>query len=182
DLERALVASGQLSDATEVLRKLTHADPGRADTYLQRMAEYAFSLSRDEEGLGVAREAVDRIPRDAEVYRRLGELYRARGNPGKAVEAFKRAIELDERLYATRLDVAELETVRGEASHADELCQWVMQRAPDDALVARARRLRIKARLAQGTTEELERELLELSALHADRPVFRRLIIEMYTA
>ncbi|MAC26813.1 MAG: hypothetical protein CMH59_10095, partial [Myxococcales bacterium] len=179
-LERVHTARGDLAGAIEVLRKLVEADPRRAPRYLQRMAEHAHALYRDDEAVEYAAAAVARTPDDAEGHRRLGDLYRARQDMDRAIASYRRAIELNERLFPTYFDLAEIHLARSEPAEADALYRAVLRLSPDDDLVARAGRASMQIHLGRGTLQELESDLLPLALGHARRPIFRRLLVELY--
>jgi tetratricopeptide (TPR) repeat protein/HEAT repeat protein len=178
-LERVRTQAGDLMGAIEVLRRLVDADPRRAAQYLSRMAEHALSLYRDEEALAYAAEAVARNPDDATAHRRLGELQRARQDISAAIASYRRALELDDRLWQTAFELAEMHLARGETWEADRIYRRVLVRAPDDDLVARAARAAMQIHLGAGTLEELEREILPLALAHPDRPIYRRIVVEI---
>ena len=181
-LERLRAARGDVAGAIEVLQRLVDADPRRASQYLQRMAEHALSLYRDEEAVRYAAMVVERTPDDANGHRRLGDLYRARQDTEAAIRSYERAIELNDRLFATYFDLAEIHVARGQLEEADRLFRTVMRTCPDDDFVARAARASIQINMGAGTLEALERELLPLALGHPQRPVFRRLVVELYDA
>ncbi len=180
NLERVRTARGDLAGAIEVLRRLVEADPRRAPRYLQRMAEHALALYRDEDAVRYAAEAVARTPDDAEGHRRLGDLYRARQDLDHAITSYRRAIELNDRLFATYFDLAELYLARGDHESADRLYRQVLRSCLDDDLVARAGRASIQLHLGAGTLESLERDLLPLALGHPRRPIYRKLLVELY--
>lgn len=181
-LERLRTHRGDLAGAIEVLQRLRDADPRRAARYLSRMAEHALALYRDEEAVEYAAEAVRRNPDDASGHRRLGDLYRARQDTENAIQSYGRALELNDRLYPVYFELAELHLARGEVGEADQLYRQVLRIAPDDDLVARAARASIQINLGAGTLAELERELLPLALGHPQRPIFRRMAVELYDA
>jgi tetratricopeptide (TPR) repeat protein len=181
-LERVRTSQGDLAGSIDVLKKLVEADPKKATTYLQRMAEHALALYRDEEAVEYAERAVQRSPKDAQAHRRLGDLYRARQDMDQAVGSYRRAIELNDRLFSTYFDLAELHMARGELEEADRLFRRVMRASPDDDLVARATRASIQIHLGEGTLRELEQDLLPLALGHPQRPIYRKLLVELYDA
>jgi tetratricopeptide (TPR) repeat protein len=181
-LERLRTARGDLAGALAVLAKLVEADERRASAYLQRMAEHALALYRDEEAIGYARRAAERNPDDAAGHRRLGDLYRARQDVERAVAAYRRAIELDARLFSTYFDLAELYLAAGRPADADALYRRVVRASPDDELVVRAARASMQIHLGAGTLEVLEQEILPLALANPQRPVLRRLAVELYQA
>lgn len=182
ELERVRTAQGDLPGAIDVLRRLVDADPRKAAHYLQRMAEHALSLYRDAEAVEYAEMAVKRTPDDASAHRRLGDLYRARQDLDQAIDSYRRAIDLDERLFPTYFELAELHLAQGEVEEADRLLRQVMRASPDDDLVARAGRASIQIHMGAGTLRDLEQDLLPLALSHTRRPVYRRLVVELYDA
>src|SRR5262249_44685167 len=69
---------------------------------------------------------------------------------------------------------------RGEEARAAELYRTVMRRAPDEEMVIDAARRAIDLEEYLGTLGELERELSPLAYGHADKPVYRHRLIELY--
>ena len=179
-LERVRTAGGKLAEAIEVLQLLVEADARHAPRYLQRMASHAHSLYRDEDAVRFAAAAVSHTPDDAEGHRRLGDLYRARQDLAQAIESYRRAIELNDRLFATYFDLAELHLARGELAEADRLYRAVLKSSPDDDLVARAGRSSVQIHLGEGTLDVLERDLLPLAIGQPRRPIFRKLVVALY--
>lgn len=179
-LERVHVVEGNRAAAIEVLRRLVEADARRAPHYLQQMAEHAHALYRDEDAVAFAAEAVLRSPDDAEGHRRLGELYRSRQDTPNAIASYRRAIELNERLFTTYFQLAELYLAAGDARAADALLRRVVRSSPDDELVAQAARVSMQINLGEGTLETLEQELLPMALAHVQRPIFRKLVVDLY--
>jgi tetratricopeptide (TPR) repeat protein len=181
-LERLRTLRGDLAGAIEVLGWLRDADSRRAAQYLARMAEHALALYRDEEAVEYASEAVQRNPEDATAHRRLADLYRARQDMERAITSYRRALELNDRLYPVYFELAEIHLARGETRDADRLYRQVLGLTPDDDLVARAARASTQIHLGAGTLSELERDLLPLALHNPQRPVFRRMAVELYDA
>ncbi|MBX3274777.1 MAG: HEAT repeat domain-containing protein [Sandaracinaceae bacterium] len=181
-LERMRRQRGDLAGAIEVLARLRDADPHRASRYLAQMAEHALALYRDAEALRYAAEAVEHNPDDASAHRRLAELYRARQDPERAIASYRRALELNDRLYPVYFELAELHLARADGPQADLLYRRLLRITPDDDLVARAVRASIQINLGAGTLGVLERDLLPLAIGHPERPVFRRMAVELYDA
>lgn len=181
-LERVRTTRGDLAGAIDTLTRLVDADPRRAPSYLSRMAEHALALYRDEEAVRYAEMAVERTPDDANAHRRLGDLYRARQDMERAVGSYQRAIELNDRLFSTYFDLAEIHLARAELEDADRLFRGVVRASPDDDLVTRAARASIQVHLGAGTLEDLERDLLPLALGHPQRPIYRKLVVELYDA
>jgi tetratricopeptide (TPR) repeat protein len=179
-LERALVLERKLGEAIQVLERLTKLDARRAREYYQRMAQHSAELYRDDDAIRYASKAVELSPDDAEGHRKLGEMYRRRQDIPHAVLELRLALAKNDRLFSVYFDLAELLLTRGELDEADRLLRRVMRAAPDDDLVARATRLSMQVNLGRGTLETLERELLPVALGNPMRPVYRRLLVEVY--
>lgn len=179
-LERALVAQKKRARAIEVLGALAKIDPRRAREYYERMAQYSAELYRDDDAIRYAARAVELNPDDAEGHRKLGEMYRRRQDVQRAASELRLALSKNDRLFPVYFDLAELLLSQNQPDEADRLLRRVMHIAPDDDLVARAARVSMQLNLGRGTVESLERELLPLSLGNPMRPIFRRLLVEVY--
>jgi tetratricopeptide (TPR) repeat protein len=179
-LERVLVQENKIGDAIVVLEKLALVDPKRARELYERMAQYALQIYKDDDAIKYAARAVELNPDDAEGHRRLGEMYRSRQDVDRAVAEFRAAIAKNDRLFVVYFELADLLLSKGQPDDADRLFRRVVRGAPDDELVARAARLAMQINLGKGTLESLEQELLPLAIGEPQRPIFRRLLVEIY--
>lgn len=179
-LERTLVAERKLDAAIDVLALLVKLDGRRARDYYQRMAGYAAELYRDDDAIRFASKAVEQNPDDAEGHRKLGEMYRRRQDVKNAIVELRRALSKNDRLFTVYFDLAELLIAQGEVDEADRLLRRVVRASPDDDLVIRAARLSMQVNLGRGSLETLERDLLPAALGNPMRPVFRRLLVEVY--
>jgi cellulose synthase operon protein C len=181
-LERALVQRGELERAMQVLARLAELDPARAKEYFQRMASYAAESYQDDRAIEYAARAVELGPDDAEGHQRLGEMYRERQDTEHAMAEFRQALRKNDRLFAVHFQLAELLLNRQEVDEADQLLGQVIRSSPDEQLIARAARLSMQIHLGRGTLESLEKELLPIALAHPGRPIYRRLLVEIYGA
>ena len=179
-LERVLVQEGKIADAIGVLEKLASLEPTRARELYQRMAQYALQIYKDDDAIRYAARAVELNPDDAEGHRRLGEMYRSRQDVDHAIAEFRAAITKNDRLYVVYFELADLLLSKGQAEEADRLFRSVVRGAPDEELVARAARLSMQINLGKGTLESLERDLLPMAIGNPQRPIYRRLLVEIY--
>jgi Flp pilus assembly protein TadD len=179
-LERVVVQEGKLELAIATLERLVVVDPRRAREVYQRMAQYALQIYKDDDAIKYAARAVELNPEDAEGHRRLGEMYRSRQDPERAIGEFRAAIVKNERLYVVYFELADLLLSRNDAAEADRLFRRVMRSAPDEELVARAARLAMQINLGNGTLESLEQDLLPLAIDNPQKTIYRRLLVEIY--
>jgi cellulose synthase operon protein C len=179
-LERLLVQSGRSVDAIPLLEQLIAADPKRArDTY-QRMGEYAQQNGKDRDAIRFGQRAVELNPDDAEAHRKLADLYYKVQERERAIVEYKAALAKNDRLFIVYFQLADLLMAKGESTEADTLLRRVLKTAPDDELVGRAARQSLLIHLGKGTLEELERDLLPLTVGNPTRPVFRRVLVDLY--
>jgi cellulose synthase operon protein C len=181
-LERVLVMQRKLAEAIVVLQKLVEAEPKRAREYYQRMSQYAAESYRDDDAIEYARRAVELGPDDAEGHKNLADMYRKQDDVERAIAEYRKAIAKNDRLFPVYFDLAELLFGKEEQHEADLLLRRVMRSAVDEELIARATRLSMQINLGEKTLESLEQELLPIALSNPQRPVYRRLLVEIYGA
>jgi tetratricopeptide (TPR) repeat protein len=186
-LERVLVQQAvgaqekaKIGEAIAVLEKLVEVEPKRARELYQRMALYAKQIYKDEDAIRYAARAVELNPDDAEGHRHLGEMYRSKQDTARAIAEFRAAIAKNDRLFLVYSELADLLLSDGQTDEADRLFRRIVRGAPDEDLVARAARLSMQINLGKGTLESLEQELLPLAIGQPQRPIYRRLLVEIY--
>ena len=179
-LERVLVQESKIADAIAVLERLAQAEPKRARELYQRMAQYALQIYDDDDAIKYAARAVELNPDDAEGHRRLGEMYRQRQDVEHAIAEFRAAITKNDRLFVVYFELADLLLSKGLPDEADRLFRSIVRAAPDEELVARAARLSMQINLGRGTLDSLEQDLLPLAIGNPQRPMYRRLLVEIY--
>jgi tetratricopeptide (TPR) repeat protein/HEAT repeat protein len=179
-LERVLVQESKIAEAIGVLEKLAEVEPKRARELYQRMAQYALQIYKDDDAIKYAARAVELNPDDADGHRRLGEMYRSRQDVEHAIAEFRAAITKNDRMFVVYFELADLLLSKGQTEEADRLFRRVVRAAPDEELVARAARLSMQINLGRGTLESLEQDLLPLAIGNPQRPIYRRLLVEIY--
>jgi tetratricopeptide (TPR) repeat protein len=179
-LERVLVQENKIADAIAILEKLVQVEPKRARELYQRMAQYALQIYKDDDAIKYAARAVELNPDDAEGHRRLGEMYRSRQDVDHAIVEFRAAITKNDRLFIVYFELADLLLSKGQTEEADRLFRRVVRGAPDEELVARAARLSMQINLGKGTLESLEQDLLPMAIGNPQKPIYRRLLVEIY--
>ncbi|MDP9035622.1 MAG: tetratricopeptide repeat protein, partial [Myxococcota bacterium] len=179
-LERVLVQQSKIAEAISILDALAQVEPRRARELYERMAQYALQIYKDDDAIRYAARAVELNPDDAEAHRRLGGMYRSRQDVEHAIAELRAAIAKNDRLFMVYFELADMLVSNGQPDEADRLFRRVVRSAPDDELVARAARLSMQINLGNGTLESLEQDLLPLAIGNPQRPVYRRLLVEIY--
>lgn len=181
-LERVLAGQRKLEPAIAVLQRLVRLEPSRAREYYQRMANYAAELYHDDDAIAFASKAVELSPDDAVGHKNLADMYARRRDLERAIAEYRRAISKNDRLFPAYFDLAELLLAERQNEEADKLLRKVMRSAQDEELVTRAARLSLQLNIAGGTLESLEKELLPIALANGNKPIYRRLLIELYGA
>ncbi len=181
-LERVLIMQRNLTGAIDVLQKLVDVNPKRARQYYQRMAQYSVELYRDDDAIKYAARAVELSPNDAVGHYNLGKMYRRRQDNERAMQEFRNAISKNDRLFRAYFALAEMLLSSGKVEAADRLYRHVVRASRDEEFVMRAARESRQINLGKGTLESLERELLPVAVGNPQKPVYRRLLVELYGA
>ncbi|NRA33477.1 MAG: HEAT repeat domain-containing protein [Polyangiaceae bacterium] len=179
-LERVLVLQRKMPAAIEVLEQLRRADRRRAQVYYERMAKYSAELYRDDQAIEYAARAVELSPDDARGHRRLGEMYRRRQDFERAILQFRKAIAKNDRLFEVYLELALLLANASKTDEADRLLRHVVRASPDEELISQAAKLSIQLNLGRPQLAALEKDLLPLALGNPERPIYRRLLLELY--
>jgi tetratricopeptide (TPR) repeat protein len=184
-LERVLVQESKIADAIAVLEKLVQVEPKRARELYERMAEYAQQPAAhptytDDDAIKFAARAVELNPDDAEGHRRLGKMYRTKQDVDHAIAEFRAAIAKNDRDFPVYFDLAGLLLSKGQSDEADRLFRRVVRGSPDEDLVAQAARLSMQINIEKTTLDSLEQDLLPLAIGNPQRPIYRRLLVEIY--
>jgi tetratricopeptide (TPR) repeat protein len=169
-----------VKEAIAALERAAKLAPDRARELYAQIAELSLALYRDADALAYAQRAIDLGPNDPQSQLRLAEVYERRDQIDEAVAAYRRALQLNDRQWKTHFTLARLLLRRGEPAEAAALYRDVIRRAQEEELVLEAARHAIDLEEYLGRLGELERELAPLAYLHADKRVYRNLLLELY--
>ena len=179
-LEELYLDRNELQRAIDVLTRIAALNPVAARDYYQRVAEFSLQLFRDEDAVRFAGLAVDINPADSTAHARLARIYYRMQDLEAAAGELRKAVDLDRMNFEAVFDLARVLRDLGRLGEADRLYRDVVARAPEDEMVATAARKSMHLNLMAGTLEGLERELVPLLWRSPPRPVFRRLVTELY--
>jgi tetratricopeptide (TPR) repeat protein len=170
----------RLKDAVAALKRASELAPERARELYPQIAELSLQLYQDQDALSYAKRAIELGPSDAQAQVRLGEVLEKSDDIAGAAQAYERALELNDRLWKVYFTLARLRIRRGEYTAAAQLYRQIIRRSPEEELVIDAARRGIDLEEYLGSLGELERELEPLAYAHADKPVYRNLLLELY--
>jgi tetratricopeptide (TPR) repeat protein len=173
-------ARHNLREAVAALKQAAELMPNRARELYPQISELSLQLYQDADALSYAKRAIQLGPADAAAQVRLGEVLEKSDDLDGAAAAYERALEIDDRLWKVYFTLARLRIRKGDHARAAELYRTLIRRSPDEEQVVDAARRAIDLEEYLGTLAELERELSPLAYAHADRPMYRNLLLELY--
>ena len=180
-LERVLVQENKIADAIAVLEKLA---AGRAEARARALPAHGPVRAPDLQGRrrhqvrGARGRAQSRRRRGAPAARRDVPL--ASRTPSTPSPSFARPSRRTTGSSSCTSSSRTCCSSKGQTDEADRLFRRVVRGAPDEELVARAARLSMQINLGKGTLESLEQDLLPLAIGNPQKPIYRRLLVEIY--
>lgn len=170
----------KLDEAIAVLKQAAALLPERRRELQAQLADLSLRSYRDEDAVQYARQAGV----DAEGELRLGEILERRDDIRGAMASYKRAAELDSRLFRAHMAVARLHLQQGELNEAAASFRDVVRRATQEDLVLDAGRRAIDIHEYLGTLADLWRDLAPLAYAPVSssslRSTYRKLLLMLY--
>ena len=179
-LAQVLKARHKLKEAIAAFERAAKLLPSRARELYGQAAELSLQLYRDDDALAYAHKAVALARNDAQAQVRLAEIHEKKEDDQAAIGAYTRALALDGRLFRVDFALARLHLRRGQLADAARLYRDVVLRAPEEELVLDAAHRAIDLEEYLGTLGDLARALTPLAYLHVQKPVYRKLLVELY--
>jgi tetratricopeptide (TPR) repeat protein len=166
--------------AISVLQQLAELKPQLSREYYHRIAELSLDLYDDDQALRYAMRAVEINPDDATAHARLADVYRQMQKLEQAVKEYRIAIDLDPKAFRHYMELAALLMEQGEYQKADTLYRTVVKEADDETTILKAGRKALELAEADGRLAELETEFSPLSFKAPKKPVYRKILLELY--
>ena len=179
DLVKAYRLVRRHDDAIARLLELAKAVPSRERDVYWTVAEIHREAHRDDAAREWELKALAKSPRDPSAYLRIAEGYVAVNQFSEAITAYEKVLELDARNSRAMFELARLYRVDA-SQRAAELLRTVLRTSTSDEDIARAGREAIDLEEMTDTLGELEKVLSPLSFMMAHKPVYRRLLVELY--
>lgn len=179
-LLRVYQQTGQSEKAIALLEELAERRPKLAQEYYRQITDLAVELYQDDKAVEYAQRAVEQNPDDARAREHLADVYRQMQRFEPAIEEYKKAVDLDPRGLEPAQKLADLYMKLGEFQQADDYYRQVVKRGEDEALILEAGRASIRLARADQRLKELELEFSPLVFQARAKPVYRKLMLELY--
>ncbi len=166
----------KLEEAISALKQAAALLPDRRRELYAQLADLSLQSYHDEDAVHYAQQAVV----DAQGELRLGEIFERRDDNNAAMSAYRRAIELDGRLFRAHMALARLHLGRGELKEAAAIYRDVVRQAPQEELVLEAGRKAIDLHEFLNSLDDFLREITPLGYASVPKPVYRKLLLLVY--
>ncbi|HEY1555056.1 MAG TPA: tetratricopeptide repeat protein [Kofleriaceae bacterium] len=180
DLAKELRRQHMYEEAKQTLLALAARVPSREREVYQQISEIMTEARQDGQAIEYAQKALAKSPSDPSAYERLGERYIEMQRFPEAIAAYEKTVQLDPRNSKAAFALAQLYVQNGAPMKATELYRNVLRTASDDEVVAKAGKLAIDLEEMTDTLGELEKVVSPLSFMMAHKPVYRRVLVDLY--
>jgi tetratricopeptide (TPR) repeat protein len=180
DLVKMYRFSRRFDDAVTLLLALAKAQPSRERDVYQMISEIKTDARKDDEAIEWQRKALAKNPRDPTAYERLGERYVEMQRFGDAVAAYEKVLQLDPRNAKAQFALSQLYIQSAQPLRAAELLRGVLRTSTSEEDIARAGREAIDLEEMTDSLGQLEKVLSPLSFMMAHKPIYRRILVDLY--
>ncbi len=180
DLVKYYRDSAKLDAAVALLLELTRLAPSREREAYWQISEIKRKAFKDGEALEWQQKALAKSPSDPTAYQRMAEGFAAMQRFDDAIAAYEKAVQLDPRNAASQFALALLYVQSGKAMKSAELYRSVLRTATEEEVIGRAGQEAINLEEMTDTLGELEKVVAPLTFTMAHKPVYRRVLVELY--
>jgi cellulose synthase operon protein C len=180
DLVKLYRSSRRFDDAVTLLLALAKAQPSRERDVYQMISEIKTDARKDDEAIEWQRKALAKNPRDPTAYERLGERYVEMQRFSDAVAAYEKVLQLDPRNAKAQFALSQLYIQSAQPLRAAELLRGVLRTSTSEEDIARAGREAIDLEEMTDSLGQLEKVLSPLSFMMAHKPIYRRILVDLY--
>jgi len=181
DLVKAYRTAHEYDKAVALLLELEKLAPQRKREIYTQIAEIKTEDLKDDEAIAWATKAVEiSNSKDPVAWERLAERYVAMQRTGDAIAAYEKALELDRRNFKAAFSLAVLYKQASRTADASALYRRVLKDATDDETLSKAGHQAIDLEEMTRSLGELEKVIAPLSFQMAHKPVYRRILVDLY--
>src|SRR6185503_17359631 len=180
DLVKAYKDQRKFQLAVDTLQELLKIAPSREREIYSMISGIKTEERKDGEAEEWMKKALAKSPNDPAAYEHLAENYVAMQRFGDAIGAYEKAVQLDAHNSKAQFALAQLYVQGGEPMKAAELLRKVLRTSTEEETIGRAGRQAIDLEEMTETLGELEKVLSPLSFMMAHKPIYRRVLVELY--
>lgn len=180
DLVKAYKDQRKFQLAVDALLELLKIAPSREREIYSMISGIKTEERKDGEAEEWMKKALAKSPNDPAAYEHLAENYVAMQRFADAIAAYEKTVQLDPHNSKAEFALAQLYVQRGEPMKAAELLRKVLRTATEEETIGRAGRQAIDLEEMTDTLGELEKVLSPLSFMMAHKPIYRRVLVELY--
>ena len=180
DLVKALVADGLHDDAVAKLQELKVLAPHREREIYAQIVDIMKAANRPDESIAWAEKALEIDPADPAAHQRLAERYKELSKFDDAATSYEQVIKLDPRNFKAHFELATIYDLLGKYDKAAELYRRILRQSTDETQLATAGKLAIVLAETKGSLGELEKVVAPLSTILGHKPVYRRILVDLY--
>ena len=180
DLVKAYKDARKFQLAVDTLLELLKTAPSREREVYSMISAIKTEERKDGEAEEWMKKALAKSPNDPSAYEHLAENYIAMQRFADAIAAYEKVIQLDPHNSKAEFALAQLYVQGGEPMKAAELLRKVLRTATDEETIGHAGRQAIDLEEMTDTLGELEKVVSPLSFMMAHKPVYRRVLVELY--
>ncbi|HET9620327.1 MAG TPA: HEAT repeat domain-containing protein, partial [Kofleriaceae bacterium] len=166
--------------AVAALQELLKIAPSREREIYSMISAIKTEERKDGEAEEWMKKALAKSPNDPGAYEHLAENYIAMQRFGDAITAYEKVVQLDPHNNKAQFALAQLYVQGGEPMKAAELLRRILRTASDEETIGHAGRQAIDLEEMTDTLGELEKVVSPLSFMMAHKPVYRRVLVELY--
>jgi tetratricopeptide (TPR) repeat protein len=180
DLVKAYKDGRKFQQAVDTLQELLKIAPSREREIYSMISAIKTEERKDGEAEEWMKKALAKSPNDPAAYEHLAENYVAMQRFPDAIAAYEKTVQLDAHNSKAQFALAQLYTQGGEPMKAAELLRKVLRTSNEEETIGRAGRQAIDLEEMTDTLGELEKVLSPLSFMMAHKPIYRRVLVELY--
>lgn len=180
DLVKTYRDQRKYDDAVALLLELIKLAPSREREVYSQIAEIKTEARQDAEAIEWSQKALAKSPSDPGAYERLAERYAEMQRTSDAIAAYEKVCQLDARNTKARFALAQLYEQTSQPLRAADLYRAILRTSTDDEAVARAGREGIDLEEATDTLGGLEQVVAPLSFVLSHKPIYRRILVDLY--
>ena len=180
DLVKAYRTARRFDDSVALALKVAAATPNREREIYKLISEIKAEARRDDEAIEWQQKALAKSPNDPSTLEGLGQRYAAMQKVPEAIAAYEQVLKLNPQRAEAGFVLAQLYLQNGATAKASQVLRQILRTATDEDLIARAGERAIDLAELTDTLGELERVASPLAFMMASKPVYRRLLVQLY--